>query len=159
MEMRLYNTLTRNKETFTPLIKGEVSMYHCGPTVYDYAHIGNLRSYVFADLLRRTFEYSGYKVKQVINITDVGHLVSDGDDGEDKMTKALKREGKTLSLESMHEVATFYFEKFKEDLQSLHIQLPQSFPRASEHITEDLDLIKNLEDKGFAYVKIGRAHV
>jgi cysteinyl-tRNA synthetase len=86
MGIELYNTLTRNKETFTPLKKDEVSMYHCGPTVYDYAHIGNLRSYVFADILRRTCEYNGLNVHQVINITDVGHLVSDSDDGEDKKT-------------------------------------------------------------------------
>ena len=126
-------------------------MYHCGPTVYDYAHIGNLRTYVFSDILRRTFEYNDYKVRQVINITDVGHLVTDGDDGEDKMTKALKRENKPFTLEAMHDVATFYFDAFKEDLKALNIELPNEFPRASDHIQDDIDFIKELEKKGFAY--------
>lgn len=151
MDIKLYNTLSRSIETFTPLHKGCVSMYHCGPTVYDYAHIGNLRAYVFADILRRTLEYGGYDIKQVINITDVGHLVSDGDDGEDKMTKALKREGKPLTLESMREVATFYLERFVDDLTSLNIELPHSLPRASDHIAEDIELIKKLESNGFTY--------
>ncbi|OHA29321.1 MAG: cysteine--tRNA ligase [Candidatus Taylorbacteria bacterium RIFCSPHIGHO2_12_FULL_45_16] len=147
--MHLYNTLTLHKETF---IKKEwVTMYHCGPTVYDYAHIGNLRSYVFADILRRTFEYNSYKVHQVINITDIGHLVTDGDDGEDKMIKALKREGKPFTLEAMRDVATFYFEKFVDDLKSLNIKLPQEFPRASDHIEDDIDFIKILEQKGYTY--------
>ncbi|HEY0220938.1 MAG TPA: cysteine--tRNA ligase, partial [Candidatus Paceibacterota bacterium] len=93
MKITLHNTLSGEKEEFKPLKPGEVSMYNCGPTVYNYAHIGNLRSYVFSDVLRRMFEYNGYKVNQVVNITDIGHLSSDADDGEDKMTKALKREG------------------------------------------------------------------
>ncbi len=151
MDINLYNTLTRNKETFTPLKKGEASMYHCGPTVYDYAHIGNLRSYVFADILRRTCEYNGLNVRQVINITDVGHLVSDGDDGEDKMTKALKREGKPLTVESMLEVAHFYYERFIEDITSLNIELPEAFPKASEHIDGDIEIIKKLEQGGYTY--------
>lgn len=151
MEIRLFNTLSRSKEVFKPLKKGAVSMYHCGPTVYDFAHIGNLRAYVFSDILRRAFEYNGYGVHQIMNITDVGHLVSDGDDGEDKMTKALKREHKPLSLESMHEVALFYSDCFLEDLKSLNIELPEKFPRASDHIKEDIELISLLEEKGFAY--------
>lgn len=126
-------------------------MYNCGPTVYDYAHIGNLRSYVFADVLRRMFEYNGYAVNQVINITDIGHLSGDGDDGDDKMTKALKREGKPLTLEAMREVANYYFEKFKEDLVSLNIELPEKFPFASDHIQEDIDLVSKLGEKGFTY--------
>jgi cysteinyl-tRNA synthetase len=126
-------------------------MYNCGPTVHDYAHIGNLRSYVFADSLRRMFEYNGYEVAQVVNITDVGHLVSDADEGEDKMTKALKREGKPLSLEAMREVATFYYERFVEDLKALNVELPKAFPRASDHIKEDIELIGALEKKGFVY--------
>ena len=96
--IKLFNTLTGHKEEFKPIKSGEVSMYNCGPTVYNYAHIGNLRAYVFVDVLRRTLEYNGYKVRQVMNITDVGHLTSDGDDGDDKMVKALKREKKPFTL-------------------------------------------------------------
>lgn len=152
MEIKLFNTLSRSTEPFTPLRQGAVSMYHCGPTVYDYAHIGNLRAYIFADILRRTFEYNSYAVRQVINITDVGHLVSDGDDGEDKMTKALKREGKPLTLEAMREVATLYFEKFVDDLKSLNTELPHEFPRASDHIAEDIEIIEKLQANGFTYL-------
>src|ERR1700733_10738095 len=151
MDIFLHNTLSDKKEKFVPIKDGEVSMYNCGPTVYDYAHIGNLRSYVFADVLRRVFEYNGYKVKQVINITDIGHLSSDSDDGEDKMTKALKREGKPLTLPAMREVADFYFEKFKNDLIALNIELPEKFPFASDHIEEDIELVEILMEKGFAY--------
>jgi cysteinyl-tRNA synthetase len=150
-DIYLHNTLTGEKELFKPLKEGQVSMYNCGPTVYNYAHIGNLRSYVFADILRRTFEYNGYNVDQVINVTDIGHLSSDNDDGEDKMTKALKREGKPLTLEAMREVANFYFEEFKKDLTALNIELPEHFPFASDHIQEDIDLVQTLTDKGFTY--------
>ena len=150
MAITLYNSLTKQKEEFES--HGSiVTMYHCGPTVYDVAHIGNLRSYVFADLLRKTFEYNGYTVKQVINITDIGHLASDGDEGEDKMTKALKREGKPLTLEAMREVADFYFEKFKEDITKLAITLPTYFPFASDHINEDISLIETLIKKKHTY--------
>lgn len=151
MDINLQNTFTGKKEKFTPIKEGYVSMYNCGPTVYNYAHIGNLRSYVFADTLRRMFEYNGLKVNQVINITDIGHLSSDADEGEDKMTKALKREGKPLTLEAMREVANFYFEEFKKDLKSLNIETPEYFPFASDHIQENIDLIKKLEEKGFTY--------
>jgi cysteinyl-tRNA synthetase len=151
MDITLYNTMTRNKEKFSPIKPGEVSMYHCGPTVYDYAHIGNLRSYVFADILRRICEYNSFTVHQIINITDVGHLVSDDDEGEDKMTKALKREGKPLTIASMLEIATFYFEKFTEDLVSLNIEMPKAFPRASENIEDDIEIIKKLEIGGYIY--------
>jgi len=151
MDIHLQNTLTGKKELFTPLKESEVTMYNCGPTVYDYAHIGNLRSYVFADVLRRMFEYNGYEVNQVINITDIGHLSNDSDDGEDKMTKALKREGKPLTLPAMREVADFYFGKFKEDLHALNIELPTEFPFASDNIAEDITLIKTLTEKGFTY--------
>jgi len=151
MEIQLHNTLTDSKEEFKPLKPGVVSMYNCGPTVYDYAHIGNLRAYVFADTLRRVFEYNNYRVKQVINVTDIGHLSSDSDDGEDKMTKALKREGKPLTLQAMREVADFYFEKFKEDLKSLNIETPEHFPFASDHIQEDIELVQKLEKGGFIY--------
>lgn len=126
-------------------------MYNCGPTVYNYAHIGNLRSYVFADVLRRTFEYNGYKVKQVINITDVGHLTSDDDDGDDKMMKALKREGKPFTFEAMQEIARKYETAFKEDLKALNIIEPEIMPRASENIAEDIEIVQKLLEKGVAY--------
>lgn len=152
MEIYLHNSLTNQKELFTPIKRGTVSIYDCGPTVYDRIHIGNFRAYIFPDLLRRTFEYNGYKVTQIINITDVGHLVGDGDVGDDKMTRALKREGKPLTLEAMHEVATKYLEQFKEDMNKLNIKEPEKLPRASDHIPDNIELIKQLESKGFAYV-------
>lgn len=143
----LYNTKTRTKELFVPIHDKEVRMYHCGPTVYHFAHIGNLRAYVFADILRRTFEWNGYTVKQVINITDVGHLVSDADDGEDKMQKGARREGKTA-----WDVAKFYEAEYKKDLQALNIRTEGThFPRATEYIQEQIALVKQLEDKGYTY--------
>lgn len=149
--LRIYNTLTKKEEEFVPITTGKVGMYSCGPTVYNYAHIGNLRSYVFADILKRTLEYSDLEVKHIMNITDVGHLVSDGDDGDDKMTKALKREGLPLTLESMKEVALKYEAAFIEDLKKLHIEMPDAFPRATDHVPEDIEIIKSLEAKGFVY--------
>lgn len=147
MELKLHNTLTGQKDPFKPIHHGEVSMYHCGPTVYNFAHIGNMRSYVLADTLRRTFEYFGYKVNQVINITDVGHLVGDGDEGEDKVEKAAKKEGKTAE-----EIAEFYEKAFKKDLEALNIETKGTkFPRASKHIKEQLEIIEVLEKRGFAY--------
>ncbi len=147
----LFNTLTGRKEDFKSLNVGQVTMYNCGPTVYNHAHIGNLRAYVFADVLRRVFEYNGYKVKQVVNITDVGHLTSDADDGDDKMSRALEREGKPKTIEAMREVAEFYAESFVQDLKDLNIELPHELPRATDHIAEDIEIIKILEEKGFAY--------
>jgi len=147
----LYNTLGKKKEEFVPLFGRNVKMYTCGPTVYDYAHIGNLRSYIFADILRRTLEYRGYSVKQVMNITDFGHLVQDADDGEDKMTLALKREGKAFTLENMKEVGERYAQAFFEDLKKLNVETPFAFPRASEHIPEQIAYIQTLLDKGYAY--------
>src|SRR3989338_5476285 len=155
MSLNLFNTLSGKKEKFKPIDPKEVRMYNCGPTVYNYAHIGNLRAYVFTDTLRRVLEWNGYKVRQVINITDVGHLTSDADEGEDKMTKALKREGKPLTVQSMREVANFYANAFVEDLKTLNCELPHEMPRASDHIAEDIDLIKKLEEKGFAYQTSG----
>jgi cysteinyl-tRNA synthetase len=149
--MRFYNSLSHSIEEFKPIREGSVGMYHCGPTVYDYAHIGNLRSFVFADLLRRTFEYEGFEVEQVMNITDVGQLSSDADEGEDKMTKGLLREGKPITLEAMIELGSFYASKFKEDLNRLNILPPTHMPKASEHIREDIELISELEAKGFTY--------
>lgn len=148
--MQLYNTLTRKKEVFEP-IEETVRVYSCGPTVYDYVHIGNLRSFLMWDILRRTLEYNGYGVMHVMNITDVGHLVSDGDTGEDKMTKGLRREGMEITRENMLKLARKYEEAFKEDLSSLNVLTPSLFPRASEHIEEDINIVETLEKKGFTY--------
>lgn len=144
--LRLYNTLTKKKEEFKSIKDKQVGMYCCGPTVYNYAHIGNLRSYVFEDILRRTLEYNGYKVKHVVNITDVGHLTSDQDEGEDKLEKGAKREGK-----SVWEIAEFYTKKFKEDIKKLNIEEPTKWPKATKHIKEQINLAKILEKKGFTY--------
>ena len=149
--LKIYNTLKKEEQVFTPIEPGKVRMYSCGPTVYNYAHIGNLRSYVFADILKRTLQYENLEVKHVINITDVGHLVSDGDDGDDKMTKALKREGLPMTIEAMKSVALKYEAAFIEDLQKLNIKLPDQFPRATDHIAEDIEIINELESKGFVY--------
>jgi len=149
--MQLYNTWTREKENFSPIDEKEVRMYSCGPTVYDYAHIGNLRAYIFTDILCRTLRYSGFKLKQIMNITDVGHLTSDADSGEDKMTKALLREGKALTLENMKKVAEFYADRFKEDTAKLNIKEPTGMYFASDYIKEDIELIKKLEEKGYTY--------
>ena len=151
MPIKFYNTLTRKKEEFSPIHKKEVLFYSCGPTVYDYAHIGNLRSFVFADILQKTLEYSGYKVKRVMNITDIGHLSSDADSGEDKMTKGLLREGKKLTLKNMRELAEFYTEKFKEDLRALNIEIPENIYYASDYVKEDIELVQKLEEKGYIY--------
>lgn len=146
MELKLYNTLTRKKETFKPIDKKEVHIYSCGPTVYWYQHIGNLKAYIFSDTLRRILLYNGYKVKQVINITDVGHLTSDADEGEDKMEKAARREGKTAQ-----DIADYYFRLFAEDLKKLNILPPALWCKATEHIKEQIELIKKLEKKGYTY--------
>ncbi len=151
MALKFYNTLTREKEIFTPINPPNVGFYSCGPTVYDYVHIGNLRAYVFADILQKTLEYSGYKVKRVMNITDIGHLSSDADSGEDKMTKGLLREGKELTLKNMRELAEFYTEKFKEDLVKLNIKIPKDLYFASDYVKEDIELIKKLEEKKYTY--------
>ncbi len=119
MKINFYNTLTRKKEEFIPINEGKVCMYSCGPTVYYYPHIGNLRAYLFMDNLRRVLKYNGYELKHVMNITDVGHLVSDGDEGEDKMMKAAKREHK-----SVMEIAQFYTNAFFADCQKLNIKRP-----------------------------------
>ncbi|MCK5510339.1 cysteine--tRNA ligase [Candidatus Parcubacteria bacterium] len=142
----LYNTLTRKKEEFEPIDKSEVGLYACGPTVYNYAHIGNLRTYIFEDILKRVLEYNGYKVKHVMNITDVGHLTGDGDMGEDKLEKGSKREGKTA-----WEIAEFYTKAFKSDLKKLNIIEPDIWCKATEYIQKQIDLIKILEKKGFTY--------
>lgn len=151
MPLKFYNTLTRQKEEFTPIKPGEIGMYSCGPTVYNYAHIGNLRAYVFADILRKVLKYNNLKVTQIMNITDIGHLSSDADSGDDKMTKGLLREGKELNLKNMRELAEFYAGKFKEDITALNIDLPNGMYHASDYVQEDIDLIKKLEEKNFTY--------
>jgi len=144
--IKLYNTLKRTKQEFIPLKKSHVTIYTCGPTVYWYQHIGNLRSYIFADVLKRTLLFNGYNVKQVINITDVGHLTSDADEGEDKMEKAASKEGKKAK-----DIAEFYFSKFLEDIHKLNIIEPEIWPKASEHIKEQITMIRELENKGYTY--------
>ncbi|MDB5244724.1 MAG: cysS [Parcubacteria group bacterium] len=152
----LTNTLSGSKELFISQQPGIALMYSCGPTVYGPAHIGNLRAYVFADTLARTLLFAGYRVKRVINITDFGHLVSDGDEGEDKMTKGLKREGLKLSLENMRALAERYSAVFLTDLEELNIDIKDiRFPRASDYIAEQIALIKTLEEKGYAYQTSG----
>lgn len=151
MALKFYNTLTREKENFSPINKDQVLMYTCGPTVNNYAHLGNLRAYVFADVLEKSLLYLGYPTKRVMNITDIGILSSDADTGEDKMTAALVREGKELTLKSMRELADFYTEKFKDDLRRLNIKVPENIYFASDYVKEDVELIKKLEEKGFAY--------
>lgn len=150
MALKIHNTLTGKLEEFKPLKDGEISMYSCGPTVYDYVHLGNLRAFLTSDIVRRTLEYFGYSVKQVMNITDVG-IGGDNDEGEDKMIKGLKRENMEITLESMQVLADKYADKFKEDILALGIKLPHALPKASDHISEDIELIKVLEEKGFAY--------
>ncbi len=145
--LQLTNTLTGRREVFEPLDPPWVRMYNCGPTVYSYAHIGNLRSYVFADILRRTLELNDYEVKQVINITDVGHLTTDEDQGEDKIEAEARRQHKTAA-----EIAAYYTEAFFRDLKQLNIKTQDThFPRASDHIPEQLELIRTLEEKGLTY--------
>ena len=142
----LYNTLGREKQEFIPLNQANVGMYCCGPTVYNFAHIGNLRSYFFEDILKRVLLYNGYEVTHVINITDVGHLVSDDDEGEDKMEKGSKREGK-----SVWEIADFYADAFIKDITDLNILLPTNWCKATDYIKEQISLIECLEKKGFTY--------
>lgn len=150
----LSNTLTGTKDRFEPLREDFVRMYNCGPTVYDYAHIGNLRSYVFADVLRRTLTVNGFKVMQVVNVTDVGHLTSDADDGDDKMTVGLKREGLPRTLEGMKQLANIYTAAWLEDLEALNIKTPSALPRASEHVAADVALIETLMQKEVAYTTV-----
>ena len=144
--MQLYNSLSRTKEEFVPNVAGKVSMYTCGPTVYHFAHIGNLRTYIMEDILDRYFRYVGYDVTRVMNITDVGHLTSDADTGEDKMLKGAKREKK-----SVMEIAKFYTDKFFEDCEALNIRRPEVVEPATSCIDEFIRVIESLIEKGFAY--------
>lgn len=144
--MQIYNTLTRKKDEFVPNQQGKVAMYTCGPTVYHYAHIGNLRSYIMEDVLEKYLRYVGYDVKRVMNITDVGHLTSDGDSGDDKMLKGAKREHKTVM-----EIAKFYTDAFFDDCKKLNIKTPDVVEPATHCIGEFIKVIKKLIDTGFAY--------
>lgn len=146
MKLNLYNTLTRDKQEFKPLNQDEVRMYSCGPTVYSYAHIGNFRTYIFMDTLRRVLKYNGYKLKHVMNITDVGHLESDADEGEDKMEKAAKKENK-----NPYEIADFYTKIFLEDMGKLNIDRPEIITKATENIPQMIEYVKKILENGYAY--------
>ena len=147
MPIKLYNTLTRRVDEFVPLEAGKVRLYTCGLTVYNYAHIGNLRTYVFEDVLKRALLAWGYEVRHVMNITDVGHLTSDADEGEDKMEVGSRREGR-----SAWEIAAFYQAAFERDLASLNVLPPDVWCKATAHIGEQIDLVRRLEAKGCTYV-------
>ncbi|MDR2933990.1 MAG: cysteine--tRNA ligase, partial [Rickettsiales bacterium] len=147
MAIKLYNTLTRRVEEFVPLIPGQVSFYSCGPTVYHLAHIGNLRAFILADLLKRMFLANNYTVRNVMNITDVGHLTDDDtDSGEDKMERGAARENK-----SVWDIARFYTDEFLKDSRALNLLPPTDMPRATDFIAEQIDLVKQLESRGFTY--------
>ena len=146
MSLKIYNTLTRKKEEFIPIDKKEVRIYSCGPTVYYFAHIGNLRAYLFMDNLRRVLKYNGYNIKHAMNITDVGHLVSDADEGEDKMLKASRRENK-----DPFEIAEFYMNAFLNDMKKLNIDMPNIICRATEHIQVMEDYLKQIIANGYTY--------
>ncbi len=144
--MKIYNTLSRSIEEINPVNPKEIGLYTCGPTVYNYAHIGNLRTFIFEDILKRVLLAEGYAVKHVMNITDVGHLTSDDDTGEDKMEKGAERENR-----SVYEIAEYYTESFRKDIRDLNILDPDVWPKATEHIGEQIELVRTLEKKGFTY--------
>lgn len=146
MDIYFQNTLTREKEKFMPINAEEVKMYSCGPTVYSYAHIGNFRTYIFVDSIRRMFKYNGIKLKHVMNITDVGHLTSDADTGEDKMEKAAKKEGK-----DPYEIAEFYTNAFMKDMKSLNIDMPEIVTKATDNINQMLEMVEEIVENGYAY--------
>ena len=146
MELKLYNTLTRKKEIFTPLKKGKAGLYTCGPTVYNHQHLGNYRTYIFEDVLKRVLERAGYRVKHVMNITDVGHLTSDADTGEDKLEKGAAREGKTV-----WDVAHFYTDAFLRDIDTLNIARADTLVPATGEIPAQITIINELFKKGYAY--------
>ena len=151
--MKLYNSETREIEEFKTHKPGEVTLYTCGPTVYHFAHIGNLRTYIMEDVLEKALEFIGYKVKRVMNITDVGHLSSDGDTGEDKMLAGAKRENK-----SVMEIAQFYTDAFKADCAKLKLRWPETVIPATDCIDEYINIITDLLEKGFAYKSNGNIY-
>jgi cysteinyl-tRNA synthetase (EC 6.1.1.16) len=144
--LKFFNTLTRKKQDFKPLKDKLVRLYTCGPTVYSYAHIGNLRTYIFEDVLKRVLRYNGYKIKHVMNITDVGHLTSQADTGEDKIELAAQKEKRDAWA-----IAEFYTKAFKNDLKNLNIEEPDIWVKATDTIDDQIELIKILEKKGFTY--------
>ena len=146
MDIYFYNTLTKKKEKFEPIDEKEVRIYSCGPTVYKDATIGNMRTNIFQDVLRRVLRYNGYKIKHAMNITDVGHLVSDGDEGEDKMIKSAKEMHK-----SPLEIAKYYTELFFEDLKKLNIETPEIICKATDHIPDMIKYVEKLLKNGYAY--------
>ena len=146
MKLTFYNTLTRKKEEFHSIDEKRVRMYSCGPTVYSYAHIGNFRTYIFMDTLRRVLKYNGYELKHVMNITDVGHLESDADEGEDKMEKAARKEKK-----DPYEIANFYTKIFLKDMEKLNIDKPEIITKATENISQMIDYVKEIIKIGYAY--------
>ena len=151
--MKIYNTLTKKIEEFVPISGNSVKMYTCGPTVYHYAHIGNLRTYIFEDILEKGLTYLGYNVSRAMNITDVGHLTSDADTGEDKMAKGAKREGKTV-----YEIADFYTEAFLKDMRSLNIKVPEIIEKASDNIDVYIKMIQKMIDDDYAYLSNGNVY-
>ncbi len=153
MKVKLVNSAGRQLEEFIPLKEGEVGLYCCGPTVYNYAHIGNMRAYTYEDILKRTLEYAGYKVNHVMNVTDVGHLTGDGDDGEDKMIKSAREQGMTV-----WDIAEHFTNAFFKDSERLNIIRPNQVCKATEHIQDMIDMVKTLEDKGFTYVAGGNVY-
>lgn len=153
MSIYLYNTMGRKLEKFKPINDNEVGLYTCGPTVYNYAHIGNLRTFIFEDVLKRALLHSNYKVKHVMNITDVGHLTDDGDDGDDKMTKKAKEVGK-----SVWEIASFYTDAFLNDASDLNLLKPNVLCKATDHISDMIELIKRLEKNGHTYISGGNVY-
>jgi len=151
--MKLYNTLSKSIENFQSISPNVVKMYTCGPTVYDYAHIGNLRTYIFEDVLQKGFEYLGYEVKRCMNITDVGHLTSDADTGEDKMEKGARKEGKTV-----YQIAEFYTNAFFKDLECLNIKKPEIISKASDNIEVYIAMIEKMLSDGYAYISNGNVY-
>ena len=151
--MKIYNTLSHQVEEFIPYEEGKVKMYTCGPTVYNYAHIGNLRTYIFEDILEKTLRYLGYEVLRCMNITDVGHLTSDSDSGEDKMVKGAKKENKTVL-----EIAKFYTDAFKKDTEKLNIKWPEIVSPATENISVYFKIIERLLEKDLAYISGGNVY-
>jgi cysteinyl-tRNA synthetase len=146
MSLTIYNSLTKTEEEFKPINPDEVLMYTCGPTVYNYQHIGNFRTFFLSDILYRTLEFNGLKVKHVMNLTDLGHLTDDGDDGDDKLEVAAEREGK-----SAREIADFYIKHFQDDFEELNLIKPYKFTRATDYVKEQIEMIQTLERKGYTY--------
>ena len=152
-DLNLYNTMSRQKVLFEPLDPAEVKLYTCGPTVYNYAHIGNLRTYIFEDWLRRVLEFNGYNVNHVMNVTDVGHLTSDADEGIDKMLKGAKREKRTV-----WEIAEIYTQAFMDDMVRLNLLHPTTICKATDHIQDMIDQVKKLEENGLTYISNGNVY-